>query len=180
MKQVGSTPPSRPAPDEGPAAAAVDASVPVIIAEDDPVSRALISAMVKKWGFRTIESRDGYEAMTAILAQEGAALAILDWVMPGMDGLQVCRSVRASEKMIYIIMLSVRGGTDNLVKGLEGGADDYLVKPFDKNELLARLKVGLRVLNLQTSLAGRVKELEHALSEIREYKLRSPGKGRSG
>jgi DNA-binding response OmpR family regulator len=153
----------------------VDAKVPVIIAEDDPVSRALISAMVKKWGFRTIETRDGYEAMAAILAQDGAALAILDWMMPGMDGLQVCRSVRASEKMIYIIILSVRGGTENLVKGLEGGADDYLVKPFDKNELLARLKVGLRVLNLQTSLASRVKELEHALSEIREHKRRSSG-----
>ena len=139
--------------------------MPVIIAEDDPVSRALISAMVKKWGFRTIETRDGYEAMAAIRAQEGAALAILDWVMPGMDGLEVCRSVRASEKMIYIVMLSVRGGTENLVEGLEGGADDYLVKPFDRNELLARLKVGLRVLDLQTSLANRVRELEQALSE---------------
>jgi DNA-binding response OmpR family regulator len=114
--------------------------------------------------------------MEAIRAQEGAALAILDWVMPGMDGLEVCRSVRASEKMVYIIMLSVRGGTEHLVEGLEGGADDYLVKPFDKNELLARLKVGLRVLNLQTSLANRVRELELAASEIREYKLRLPRK----
>ncbi len=148
----------------------LDTAVPVIIAEDDPVSRALISAMVKKWGFRIIETRDGYEAMEAIRAQEGAALAILDWVMPGMDGLEVCRSVRASEKIVYIIMLSVRGGTENLVEGLEGGADDYLVKPFDKNELLARLKVGLRVLNLQTSLANRVRELELATSELREYK----------
>ena len=149
--------------------------MPVIVAEDDPVSRALISAVVKKGGFCTIETRDGYEAMEAIRAQDGAALAILDWVMPGMDGLEVCRSVRASGKMVYIIMLSVRGGTKNLVEGLEGGADDYLVKPFDKNELLARLKVGLRVLNLQTSLANRVKELELAASEIREYKLRLPG-----
>ena len=173
MKQVGSTPQSQLTPEEAPAAPSFDTGVPIIIAEDDPVSRALIAAVVKKGGFRTIETRDGYEAMEAIRAQEGAALAILDWVMPGMDGLQVCRSVRASEKMVYIIMLSVRGGTENLVEGLEGGADDYLVKPFDKNELLARLKVGLRVLNLQTSLASRVQELERALSEIREYKLRS-------
>lgn len=164
-------PQSNPAPEQG----AAPNGVPIIIAEDDPVSRALISGVVKKWGFRTIETRDGYEAMAAIRAQEGAALAILDWVMPGMDGLEVCRSVRASEKMVYIIMLSVRGGTESLVEGLEGGADDYLVKPFDKNELLARLKVGLRVLNLQTSLASRIKELEAAVSELRELKLRLPG-----
>jgi sigma-B regulation protein RsbU (phosphoserine phosphatase) len=174
MKPVESTPQSNPTPDEGTASGPLDRGVPIIIAEDDPVSRALISGVVKKWGFRTVETRDGYEAMAAIRAQEGAALAILDWVMPGMDGLEVCRSVRASEEMVYIIMLSVRGGTESLVEGLEGGADDYLVKPFDKNELLARLKVGLRVLNLQTSLANRVRELEAAASEIREYKLRLP------
>jgi sigma-B regulation protein RsbU (phosphoserine phosphatase) len=76
--------------------------------------------------------------------------------------------------MIYIILLSARGGTENLVEGLECGADDYLVKPFDKNELLARLKVGVRVLDLQTSLANRVRELELASSEIRELKLHMP------
>jgi DNA-binding response OmpR family regulator len=174
MKPVEFTPNSQPTPEGRQISPPPDPAVPVIIAEDDPVSRALISAVVKKWGFRTIETRDGYEAMEALRAQEGAALAILDWVMPGMDGLQVCRSVRASEKMVYIIMLSVRGGTENLVEGLEGGADDYLVKPFDKNELLARIKVGLRVLQLQTSLADRIRELELASSELREYKLHLP------
>jgi sigma-B regulation protein RsbU (phosphoserine phosphatase) len=148
--------------------------VPIIIAEDDPVSRELISTVVKKWGFHTIVTRDGHEALEAIRAQRGAAIAILDWMMPGMDGLQVCQRVRTSEKMIYIILLSARGGTENLVEGLECGADDYLVKPFDKNELLARLKVGVRVLDLQTSLANRVRELELASSEIRELKLHMP------
>jgi sigma-B regulation protein RsbU (phosphoserine phosphatase) len=156
------------------AAAPSETGVPIIIAEDDPVSRELISTVVKKWGFRTIVTRDGHEAMDAIRAQEGAAVAILDWMMPGMDGLEVCQRVRTSEKMVYIILLSARGGTENLVEGLECGADDYLVKPFNKNELLARLKVGLRVLDLQTSLANRVRELELASFEIRELKLHMP------
>jgi phosphoserine phosphatase RsbU/P len=157
-----------------PAAAPSATEVPIIIAEDDPVSRELISTVVKKWDFHTIVTRDGHEALAAIRAQQGAAIAILDWMMPGMDGLQVCQRARASEKMIYIILLSARGGTENLVEGLECGADDYLVKPFDKNELLARLKVGVRVLDLQTSLANRVRELELASSEIRELKLHMP------
>ena len=155
-------------------AAPSETGVPIIIAEDDPVSRELISTVVREGGFRTIVTRDGHEAMEAIRAQEGAAIAILDWMMPGMDGLQVCQTARASKKMIYIILLSARGGTENLVEGLECGADDYLVKPFDKNELLARLKVGVRVLDLQTSLANRVRELELASSEIRELKLHMP------
>jgi sigma-B regulation protein RsbU (phosphoserine phosphatase) len=163
-------PPIKVAPADVPS----ETGVPIIIAEDDPVSRELISTVLKKWGFRTIVTRDGHEAMAAIRVQEGAAIAILDWMMPGMDGLQVCQRVRASEKMVYIILLSARGGTENLVEGLECGADDYLVKPFDKNELLARLKVGVRVLDLQTSLANRVRELELASSEIRELRLHMP------
>ena len=157
-----------------PAAAPSAIEVPIIIADDDPVSRELISTVVKKWGFHTIVTRDGHEAMAAIRAQRGAAIAILDWMMPGMDGLQVCQQVRASEEMIYIFLLSARGGTENLVEGLECGADEYLVKPFDNNELLARLKVGVRILDLQTALAKRVKELELASSEIRKLKLHMP------
>ena len=100
---------------ETPADAARDAalcktSVPIIVADDDPVSRALISTLTKKWGFRTIVTRDGHEAMAAIRAEQGAAVAILDWLMPGMDGLQVCQRVRATAKMVYIILLTVRGG----------------------------------------------------------------------
>jgi DNA-binding response OmpR family regulator len=151
-----------------------ETGVPVIIAEDDPVSCELISTMVRKWGFRTIVTRDGNEAMAAIRAQEGAAVAILDWMMPGMDGLEVCQRIRGSEKPIYVILLSSRSAKENLVEGLECGADDYLIKPFDKDELRARLKVGVRVLDLQTSLANRVRELELASSEIRELKLHLP------
>ena len=157
-----------------PRAALPETGVPVIIAEDDPVSCELISTLVSKSGFRTIVTRDGNEAMAAIRAQEGAAVAILDWMMPGMDGLEVCQRIRGSEKMVYVILLSSRGAKENLLEGLECGADDYLIKPFDKDELRARLKVGVRVLELQVSLANRVRELELASSEIRELKLHLP------
>jgi DNA-binding response OmpR family regulator len=149
-------------------------SVPIIISDDDAVSREVISALTRKWGFRTIVTQDGHEAMAAIRAEQGAVVAILDWLMPGMDGLQVCQRVRETGKMVYIILLTARGGTANLVEGLECGADEYLVKPFDKSELLARVKVGLRILDLETHLAHRIKELEAAVTEIRNLNLRIP------
>lgn len=138
------------------------------------MSREVISAAVSKWGFRSIVTQDGHEAMAAIRAEQGPVVAILDWMMPGMDGLEVCRRVRESGKRAHIILLTARAAKESLVEGLESGADDYLVKPFDKNELLARVKVGLRVLGLETSLANRVKELESALSEIHDLKLQVP------
>jgi sigma-B regulation protein RsbU (phosphoserine phosphatase) len=149
-------------------------SVPIVVADDDPVSRELISALTTKWGFRTIVTRDGHEAMAAIRAEQGAVVAILDWLMPGMDGLQVCQRVRETGKMVYIILLSARGGTANLIEGLECGADEYLVKPFDKSELLARVKVGLRILDLEAHLAHRIRELELAATEIHNLNLRMP------
>jgi DNA-binding response OmpR family regulator len=149
-------------------------TVPIIIAEDDPVSREVISAAVSKWGFRSIVTQDGHEAMAAIRAEQGAVIAILDWMMPGMDGLEVCRRIRESGKRAHIILLTARAAKESLVEGLKSGADDYLVKPFDKNELLARINVGLRILGLETSLVNRVKELESALSEIHDLKLQVP------
>jgi DNA-binding response OmpR family regulator len=151
-----------------------DKTVPIIVAEDDPVSRELISVAVSKWGFRNIVTQDGHEAMAAIRAERGPVVAILDWMMPGMDGLEVCRRVRESGKRAHIILLTARAAKESLVEGLESGADDYLVKPFDKNELLARVNVGLRILGLETSLVNRVKELESALSEIHDLKLQVP------
>jgi Response regulators consisting of a CheY-like receiver domain and a winged-helix DNA-binding domain len=112
--------------------------------------------------------------MKALRAEQGPALAILDWMMPGMDGLQVCRRIRESEKMVYVILLTSLGTKENIVEGLHAGADDYLIKPFDKNELLARIQVGFRILELHGVLAARVKELEEAGVEIGDLKLRIP------
>lgn len=141
-----------------------------MIAEDDPVSRELLSSLVQKWGLRGIITQDGREAMAALRAQEGTAIALLDWMMPGMDGLEVCRRVRESGKTIYIILLTARGAKENIVEGLRAGADDYLVKPYDKEELLARVQVGLRILDLHNSLADRVAELEQLTEELQRLR----------
>lgn len=179
MKSIAFSPPwqtdaSLPTPAEPAPVAASTPGVPVIIAEDDPVSRELIHSLVQKWGFRSIVTQDGHEAMGALRATEGAAIALLDWMMPGMDGLQICRRVRDSEKTIYIILLTARGARENIVEGLQAGADDYLVKPYDKSELFARIQVGLRILDLHNSLAKRVTELEAALAENQRLRFNIP------
>ena len=150
------------------------AQIPLVVAEDDLVSRTLISSLMEKWGFKAVITQDGQEAMAALRGEQGPTLALLDWMMPGMDGLEVCRRVRESEKMVYVIMLTSLGAKENIVEGLHAGADDYLIKPFDKNELLARIQVGLRILELYAALAARVRELEKAAGEIGDLKLRIP------
>ena len=148
--------------------------LPIVIAEDDLVSRTLISNLMEKWGFKAVATQDGHDAMKALRAEQGPALAILDWMMPDMDGLEVCRRIRERGKMVYLIMLTSRGTKENIVEGLHAGADDYLIKPFDKNELLARIQVGFRILELHATLAARVKELESAVGEIDKLKFRIP------
>jgi phosphoserine phosphatase RsbU/P len=150
------------------------AQLPIIIADDDPVSQTLINNLMAKWGFKAVVTQDGHEAMKALREEQGPALAILDWMMPDMDGLQVCRRIRESKRMVYVIMLTSRGAKENIVEGLHAGADDYLIKPFDKNELLARIQVGFRILELHGVLAARVKELETAAGQIDKLKYRIP------
>jgi phosphoserine phosphatase RsbU/P len=149
-------------------------TIPIIIADDDPVSREIISTTVSTWGFRPIVTQDGHEAMAAIRAEQGPVLAILDWMMPGIDGLQVCRRIREAGKLAHIILLTARGGKENIVEGFRAGADDYLVKPFHADELHARIQVGLRVMTLQETLVDRVKALEAAAAEIESLKLHIP------
>ena len=151
-----------------------DSKAKILIAEDDPVSRELISTRLTKWGYVVVVTEDGEEAMTALRRSDAPTLAILDWMMPGMDGLEICRRVREGEKHIYIILLTTRATKENVIEGLRAGADDYLIKPFDKDELHARILVGLRVMTLQEHLVQRVKELESAASEIRSLKLQIP------
>jgi DNA-binding response OmpR family regulator len=110
--------------------------------------------------------------MTALRKDDAPSLAILDWMMPGMDGLEICRRTREVDRVLYIILLTARGSKENVVEGLGAGADDYLIKPFDKDELHARILVGLRVMALQAALAERLKELEAAAAEISELKLK--------
>ena len=142
----------------------------VLIAEDDPVSRRLLQAALIKWGYEVTVTTNGKEAWEALQAPDAPSLLILDWLMPEMDGVEVCRQARPLEalKSSYIILLTSRGSKDDIVQGLEAGADDYVTKPFDHGELRARVQVGSRVVQLQTALADRVKELEEAMANVKQ------------
>ncbi|MEO0248372.1 MAG: response regulator [candidate division WOR-3 bacterium] len=142
----------------------------ILIADDDAISRRVLEATLRKRGYEVIVSCDGTEAWKVLQSEEAPPLAILDWMMPGLDGIEVCRKVREvfSPTPTYIILLTARGQKEDIVAGLEAGADDYITKPFDRGELLARVQVGERVVQLQRNLADRVRELEDALSQVKQ------------
>jgi phosphoserine phosphatase RsbU/P len=141
----------------------------VLIAEDDAVSRRLLEATLGKWGYEVIATTDGLQALEVLRQPEAPSLAILDWMMPGMDGAEVCSKARemAKDRLLYIILLTAKGRKEDIVEGLTAGADDYVIKPFDRSELKARINAGERVLRLQAELAARVKELELALANVK-------------
>ncbi len=155
-------------------ASGLESKVKVVVAEDDAISREVVCTLLRNWGFDLLVASEGREAMEILRAQTGPVLAVLDWMMPGMDGLEICRRLRAADKLVYILLLTARSAKEQVVEGLQAGADDYLIKPFNKEELHARLKVGLRVLLLQATLAARVDELEETLQENRALKLLLP------
>ena len=126
----------------------------ILIADDDPVSSRLLDRLLVKWGYEVIAAHDGTEAWEVLQAENAPRVALLDWIMPGIDGLEICRRVRArsSQPYVYIMLLTANDKVGNLVEGLESGADDYLTKPFHPQELRARLRVGLRMLDLESRL----------------------------
>jgi DNA-binding response OmpR family regulator len=154
--------------------AKVSAKGRILVAEDDPVSRTLVSTRLAKWGYDVVVTNDGNEAMAVFRGPKPPLLAILDWAMPGMDGLEVCRRLRATDAIVYIILLTAHGTKENIIEGLRAGADDYLVKPFHPEELQARILVGLRAMTSQERLAARVRALEMAAVDFGSLKLRIP------
>lgn len=142
----------------------------ILIAEDDPVSRRMLEVMLPRWGYDVIVAADGVTAWQVMRKGDRPQLAILDWMMPGMDGVEVCRKLRAmpAPEPMYLLLLTAKGGKENIVAGLEAGADDYMTKPFEREELRARLRVGQRILELQTNLAQRVRELGDALTRVKQ------------
>jgi CheY-like chemotaxis protein len=141
----------------------------VLVAEDEPVSRHRLEAALQKWGYVVRTGRDGEEAWS-LYREHRPALAILDWMMPRLDGVELCRRIRADPHgaAAHVILLSTRAERSHLVAGLEAGADDYLTKPFQRDELQARLRVGERVIALRRDLRRRVLELEDALSQVKQ------------
>lgn len=142
----------------------------VLIAEDDPLSRRLLEATLSKFGYEVVLAADGAEAWAILQSQDAPSLAILDWMMPEIDGVEICRRVRnlPTATPPYLMLLTAKGEKTDVVVGLDAGANDYLTKPFDRSELRARIKVGVHVLELQNALAGRVRELEDALSQVKQ------------
>ena len=126
----------------------------VLIAEDDRVSCRALQSLLRKWGYEVIAATDGTQAWNALREEDRPPLAILDWLMPGMDGLEVCRMVRRqqSEPYVYVLMLTAKADKSDIVEGLEAGADDYLTKPFNPQELRVRLRAGRRIVELQSQL----------------------------
>ena len=138
----------------------------ILVAEDNEFYRCMLAETLLEWDYEVLCAEDGHSAWRILQGKEAPPLAILDWVMPGPDGIELCRRVRALSREVptYIILLTATSGKENIVAALQAGADDYLSKPFDREELHARLQVGLRIVGLQASLAARVHELELALS----------------
>jgi sigma-B regulation protein RsbU (phosphoserine phosphatase) len=142
----------------------------ILIAEDDPVSRRLLEATLSTWGYDVQVTCDGRAACQALEGTAPPQLALLDWMLPEMDGLEICRRVRSTSagKAIYIILLTTRARKEDVIAGLDGGADDYVTKPFDREELRARLRAGCRIVELQLSLAERMAELEASIARIKQ------------
>jgi DNA-binding response OmpR family regulator len=134
--------------------------VPIIIAEDDMISQTLLAAVLRNAGYDPIVTSNGSDAMTALRLQQKACVAVVDWMMPEMDGAEVCRRIRASGKLVHVIMLTARDRKEDAVEALDAGADDYLVKPFDRGELLARVRAGMRTLEVQAVLTERADALD--------------------
>jgi len=128
--------------------------VRILIAEDDPISLVLLQALLNQWGYEVIVTHDGNEAWQVLQADMAPRLAILDWEMPGMDGPALCHQVRErrGSPYTYIILLTARTKREDLIAGMEAGADDYVTKPFDAHELRVRLRAGRRILDLQNAL----------------------------
>jgi len=141
----------------------------ILIAEDDAVSRRLLETHLKRWGHEVQSYEDGQEACDVIARAETPLLSILDWMMPGMNGPDICRKLRQTEQIVhpYIVLLTSKEDSQSIVEGLKAGADDYVTKPFDAAVLRARVDVGLRVLRLQQKLSTRVTELEIALANVK-------------
>lgn len=141
----------------------------ILIAEDDRVSRRLLEARLQKDGHEVVVAEDGAKAWSVLEADPAIPLVVLDWMMPGLTGPEICRKLRQrqTDQPTYVILLTSRDSREDIVSGLEAGANDYVTKPFDFDELRARVQVGQRVVQLQKILAERVRELEVALTSVK-------------
>lgn len=140
----------------------------VLIAEDEPVSRRLLEIQLERAGYEITAVADGGQAWEVLTADDAPRLAVLDWMMPVIDGLEICRRVRAdtTRSYVYIVLLTARSRDQDRETGFHAGADDFLTKPFEAQDLRSRLAVGKRILELQSALEARLAALEQARGEV--------------
>ncbi len=141
----------------------------ILVAEDNLTSRVMLEETLKGWGYSVVSVDNGDDALQVLLLDEPPAIAILDWMMPGIEGIEVCRRVRNhhDRSMLYLILLSARTAKSDVVEGLDAGADDYISKPFDDNELRARINVARRMVEIQAKLEVKIAELSSALEHVK-------------
>ena len=135
----------------------------ILVAEDDVTSRGILTAVLKKWDFDPVAAEDGDTAWDVLQRPDAPQLLLLDWNMPGIDGLEICRRLRKKDPINppYVILLTARSEKGDIVKGLEAGANDFVAKPYDSEELQARIRVGQRMLELQSHLMKARDTLAH-------------------
>src|SRR5271169_1465926 len=137
----------------------------VLVIDDSPVYRRLIAGHLREWGFEVTVAESAAEGWKTLEQPSSPSLVLVDWIMPGMDGVEVCRKLRAqrsSDLYVYMILVTSKENPADLLKAIEAGVDDYLVKPFDEQELKARLLVGQRVVALQRELVEARESMRHA------------------
>lgn len=141
----------------------------VLVADDDPVARLVLDTRLRSWGYLPVQAVDGERALAVMTGEGAPAIAVLDWMMPGLSGPDVIRQLRQRDvgARPYLILLTARQDIESIAEGLTTGADDYLGKPFDHRELQARLKVGERIVQLEHERVHRIQELETALANVR-------------
>ena len=151
-------------------------SLRVLVADDEPVSRTVVGAMLKKAGYEVSFASDGDQAWQHLSGPNPPPVALLDWEMPGLAGPEVVQRIRAQDEQapIYIILLTSRDSSADIVTGLKAGANDYVTKPANEDELVARVNVGARVIELQIALAERVRSLEEALANVKALQTLLP------
>ena len=136
----------------------------ILIAEDDVTSRLILENMLTKWGYDVVSATDGNDAWKKLQEEDSPKLVILDWMMPGMEGIEICRKIRETSKKedqyTYVTLLTAKESKENIVTGMDAGADDYITKPFDMHELRVRVRAGQRIVQLQSELLETKKNLE--------------------
>lgn len=135
----------------------------VLVAEDDLTSRTILTAILVKWGYEVVPATDGEQALEILQKPDSPRLALLDWSMPGLSGVEVCSRLRKNQDhdSIYVIILTAKSEKKNIVEGLNTGANDYIIKPYDNDELQARVNVGKRMVEIQTELESAKHALIH-------------------